>query len=273
MHPISVRRPQFDYPDELDPVIVPGEPEESSVLVGLSLLLPYLEPYLIRTMKEAKAKISDPELLEEVKRFSAQEGQHFREHRRFNAAIRTDEFPKLAALEENLEREYREFSRSRSLRFNLAYAEGFEAMTTATALFLLEEYGSRQLAPEVERLMLWHAIEELEHRTVAFDVYDRLYGGYAYRLLVGWYAQGHLLWFAARVAHHMLSVDPGWVAAFGGRAGRRRRVLRLTGRVLERLAPRLLRSYLPWYRPHRIEFTSQMQEIADRFSSMAQRGR
>lgn len=273
MHPITVRRPRFDYPDALDPVIVPGEPEESSVLVGLSLLLPYLEPYLIRTMKEAKAEISDPELLEEIKRFSAQEGQHYREHRRFNTAIRMHDFPKLAALEESLERDYREFSRSRSLRFNLAYAEGFEAMTTATALYLLEEHRSRALLPEVERLMLWHAIEELEHRTVAFDVYDRLYGGYAYRLMVGWYAQGHLLWFAARVAHHMLSVDPGWLANYGGPAGRRRRVLRLGGRVLAKLAPKLLRTYLPWYRPHRIEFTAEMREIADRFSSMVQRGR
>jgi len=273
MQPITVRRPRFEYPDQLDPVIIPGEPEESCVFVGLSLLLPYLEPYLIRTMKEAKAKISDPELLEEVKRFSAQEGQHYREHRRFNAAIRMQEFPELAALEEGLERDYQRLSRSRSLRFNLAYAEGFEAMTTATALFLLEQHGSRALAPEVEQLMLWHAIEELEHRTVAFDVYERLYGGYAYRLLVGWYAQGHLLWFAARVARHMLSVDPGWLAAYGGPAGRRRRVLRLMGRTLRGLAPRVVRAYMPWYRPHRIEFTVQMRAIADRFSSMAQRGR
>ena len=59
----------------IDPVVVAGDPEQSYMMIGLSLLLPYLEPYLIRTMKEAKKQISDPELIDDLERFSAQEGR------------------------------------------------------------------------------------------------------------------------------------------------------------------------------------------------------
>ncbi len=93
MHDITVRRMHFDFPDGIDPVVVEGQPEESYRLLGLSLLLPYLEPYLIRTMNEAKKRIDDPDLLKDLERFNAQEGQHYRQHRRLNEAVRMAGFP------------------------------------------------------------------------------------------------------------------------------------------------------------------------------------
>ena len=71
---ITVRRMRFTFPADLDPVICPGKPEESFVNVGLSLLLPYLEPYLIRSMREARKQLSDPALLADLDAFNAQEG-------------------------------------------------------------------------------------------------------------------------------------------------------------------------------------------------------
>lgn len=45
--PIVVRQMDFDFPRDIDPVVVTGDPEQSYLMIGLSLLLPYLEPYLI----------------------------------------------------------------------------------------------------------------------------------------------------------------------------------------------------------------------------------
>ena len=101
--PIVVRQMDFDFPPDIDPVVVEGDPEESYRLIGLSLLLPYLEPYLIRTMKEAKKQVRDPALVDDLERFSAQEGQHYRQHMRLNDAIRLQGFPRLAELEKELE--------------------------------------------------------------------------------------------------------------------------------------------------------------------------
>ncbi len=88
----------FEFPIDLDPATLFGDPERSYIIVGVSMLLPYLEPYLIRTMKEAKKHVTDPQMVSDMERFSAQEGQHFKEHMRFNEVIRKS-FPGLTTLE------------------------------------------------------------------------------------------------------------------------------------------------------------------------------
>lgn len=56
---LTVRRVPLKFPADLDPIIVPGCPEELFVDIGLSLLLPYMEPYLVRSMRAAKQSITD----------------------------------------------------------------------------------------------------------------------------------------------------------------------------------------------------------------------
>jgi len=269
MNEITVRKMEFDFPEEIDPVFIEGSPEESYSSIGLSLLLPYLEPYLIRTMKVAKKQITDPELIDDLERFSAQEGHHYRQHMRFNAAIRRQGFPELAELEAKLEADYQRFSKTRSLRFNLAYAEGFEALTTATAQFAFEERNLETLRSPIGDLMAWHMIEELEHRTVAFDVYDRVCGGYLYRLCIGLFAQWHMLRFIIRVTRYMIAADPDAMARNGGKAGLKERN-RMRGAVARRgLLPKILRTYRPGYTPHAIEFTAEMTELARAYTARA----
>ncbi len=269
VHDITVRRMGFEFPDEIDPVFIPGEPEESFGIIGLSLLLPYLEPYLIRTMKVAKQHIGDADLLEDLERFSAQEGQHYREHMRFNAALGREKFPGLAALEAELAEDYQRFTRTRSLRFNLAYAEGFEALTTAVARFAFEERGLGEMDSPVADLIAWHTIEELEHRTVAFDVYNHVCGGYLYRLVFGLFAQWHLTRFVRRVTRYMLETDPEAVRRAGASAERRAGQRMRTRLALRKLLPNVLRTYLPWYTPHRIEWTPEMGRVARRYTARA----
>jgi predicted metal-dependent hydrolase len=57
---MTVRQMPFEFPEELDPVIIEGDPEQSFRLVAASLLLPHLEPYLIRSMRAAKEHVTLP---------------------------------------------------------------------------------------------------------------------------------------------------------------------------------------------------------------------
>jgi len=270
MHDITVRQMNFDFPERIDPLIVPDDPEEAYVSVALSLLLPYLEPYLIRTMKAAREHVHDPELLADLERFSAQEGVHYRQHRRFNDAIRHFGFPGLEALEAELDADYRRFSRTRPLEWNLAYAEGFEALTTAMAHFSFSQGIGDEMDPWYRDLISWHLIEELEHRTVAFDVYQHVHGRYLYRLRVGTWAQWHMARWIGRTAGHMLAHDD---RTSGDRlrtpefTRRRRERLR---RLLRHFLPRLLRTYLPGYSPHRIAMTPAMRTLADHYTARAE---
>ena len=170
-------------------------------------------------------------------------------------------------MEKRLEADYLRFSETKSLRFNLGYAEGFEALTTAIARFFLEN-GDRVEGSPIGEMLLWHAVEELEHRTVAFDIYDHVCGGYVRRLGIGLFAQWHMARFIARVARHMIEASPEVMAAHGGAEGARLR-RHEASRNQRRLLPRILRTYLPGYTPHDIPFTHAMREIAARFDEKA----
>jgi predicted metal-dependent hydrolase len=267
---ITVRRLNLSFPAGLDPLVIEGQPEESYITVGLSLLLPYLEPYLIRTMHAAKEQVTDPELARALALFNAQEGQHYRQHIRFNDAIRMKGFEKLKELEVEIDADYKRFTASRSLRFNLAYAEGFEAFTMAMARFSFETKMLDRLTPEAQDLFRWHLVEELEHRTVAFDVYDHVSGGYFYRLVVGLFAQWHLNRFVIKSARVMLDAErEALETTYGGRAGYWKRAKPQIRRAARHLLPKILATYLPWYTPHSIEMPEEARVLAAHYSALA----
>jgi predicted metal-dependent hydrolase len=255
----------FEFPEDMDPVFMDGDPARSFSVIGLSLLLPYLEPYLIRTMKVAKKRITDAQLIDDLERFSAQEGQHYRMHIKFNKALSRQGYPKLEELEKELSDDYLRFSNTKSLRFNLAYAEGFEALTTAAALFSFQHEQLGDPDSPVTDLFAWHTVEEFEHRTVAFDIYDEVCGGYFYRLFAGLYAQFHFLRFVRRVTRYMLEIRPEEPATPEQKRKRRAQ----SWRTLRYGLPLVLRTYLPWYTPHRIEFTDEMRRVAAKYTEMA----
>ena len=201
MSDITVRRIRFAFPDDVDLEVLPGDTKGSWSTVAFSFTMPYLEPYLIRTVRSALARVDDSELAEDMRRFCAQESHHYRNHAEFNDRVRAKLSPAVAAevrsIEAALDSDYRRFSTERSLRFNLAYAEGFEAMTGALA-FALAEADPNAIEPVYRELSEWHLAEEIEHRTVAFDAYRTLVGSYPYRVLRGAWSQFHYLGFIHR---------------------------------------------------------------------------
>jgi uncharacterized protein len=267
---ITVRRLELEFPAGLDPMLVEGCPEESYALVGISLLLPYLEPYLIRSMRAARERVRDPKLLADLDAFTAQEGQHYRQHVRFNEAMRLRGVAGLERLEAELDADYRGYTRSKSLRFNLAYAEGFEAFTTALARFSLESNALDRVRPPVRDLFLWHLVEELEHRTVAFDVYEHVCGDYPYRLGVALFAQWHLNRFVLRVAEALQNEDrEAFRRKYGGRLRAWVRTRRLRRENITMFFPKVVATYLPWYTPHRIEMSAAARALAARYAALS----
>ncbi len=197
MATITVRRPEFVWPSDLPVLPLPEDPSRSCELVALSFTLPYLEPYLIRTMRVATKEVADENLAAEMKAFSGQEAQHYKNHARVNDIVRSKLSPAGAAemrsLEDALDADYRRFTDTKSLAFNLAYAEGFEAMTFALARSVMSVAEAEGVFPEWGDLISWHLAEEVEHRTVTFDAYEAIVGRYPHRVAVGAYAQAHFL--------------------------------------------------------------------------------
>lgn len=253
---ILVRKVAWEFPDHLDDVFEHVDLPEECARVALSLTLPHLEPYLVRTLRSALEHVRDPALAADVRAFCAQEAQHHRGHARVNAVIREKlgarTAARLAAIEAALEADYRRFGAERSLAFNLGYAEGFEAMTCAMALARLEDPEPPTRVGPWQELWSWHLAEEIEHRTVAFDVFEHVVGSYPRRVALALAAQAHFFRYLDRlhrvlVAHH----------------GRRRRVPYVP-RMLRAGFGRYLRTFAPGYDPAAVETPAAVAEILAR---------
>jgi hypothetical protein len=245
---IVVRRPKLAFPDTLDDIF-PGEDlEEECFRAAFSLMLPYVEPYLIRTFRRARSRVTAPRLVADVEAFCGQEAQHHKHHATVNRVIRDrlgpDTAGRLLEIEADLERDYRRFE-PRGHRFNTAYAEGFEALTCAMGLTNLERVAAGRERPTRfgpwQQLWAWHLAEEIEHRTVAFDLYHHLGGRYWYRVVAGAAAQWHFLRYLGRF-HRVLMEHHG----------ARPRAVLYVPRLLRTGWRRWLRTYAPSYDPRRI---------------------
>ena len=174
---MSIRRVPFSYSANATAHWNSDKPEFSQVVNAASLAMPFLEPYLVKIMREARSAITDPLLREDLDLYIVQEATHSRQHKKFNETIAAAGYSCVSELESTLDADYAALGERRSQRFNLAYAEGFEAMALAIGHMLIEEreYLFSNSDSCVASLVLWHFVEEIEHKNVAFDVFHHLH--------------------------------------------------------------------------------------------------
>lgn len=246
----QVRRIPFEFPDDIAPVWKPDAPEWSALINGVSLTMPYLEPFLIRTVREAVQGLDDAQVRAGADAFMAQEGQHFRAHRRFNDLLKRLRYPRLAEVEAAMAASYARLD-GRSLRVRMAYTVGFESMTIGLTRWLVADrvrlFG--HVDTRVVSVMLWHMVEEIEHKCVAFDVYQARFSGslsgYLARVAGIFHAALHVIGYSLRGAREMLQTDDRWGWRHRLRLGYW--LACLAGAV----APCMLRAAMPAHDPRR----------------------
>jgi predicted metal-dependent hydrolase len=155
-----------------------GDLISGHVIMALSSVFPDGEDYFVRSVRHYRDRITDPALKRQVAGFIGQEAVHGREHRVFNDRLAALGYPT---------KKYERFTKA-GLRFrerilppisNLAATAALEHFTATLAELVLTSEEIRQLmgADAVRDLFVWHALEESEHKAVAFDVYKAVGGG------------------------------------------------------------------------------------------------
>jgi len=148
------------------------------VIAALSSVFPDGEDYFVRSVRRFRDEVTDPALKRQVAGFIGQEAVHGREHRVVN-----DRLGELGYPTKRYERLTRAGLRVRerilSAKSNLAATAALEHFTATLAeLVLSDEDVRRQMGADAVRdLFVWHALEESEHKAVAFDVYKAVGGG------------------------------------------------------------------------------------------------
>lgn len=169
------RRIRFEYPPDTRALWTPRRPEFACAANSVSLMMPAIEPYFIRSVRRAVPDV-DPELRPVVEDYLVQEGQHFSQHVVFNRVL-TDRYRSLVGLEARIRATYRWLERTRSREFSLAFAASSEIMAYSAARWAAQHRhelfdGSDEVTAS---LFLWHLAEEVEHKSVAHDVYQAVH--------------------------------------------------------------------------------------------------
>ena len=179
--------PRRDVDFDIDPSAVPrdwcnNDAYETTFLNALSLLFPEGEKFFVKSVQAQKDRVTDPQLLRDVAGFIGQEAMHGKEHRAFNELMLSHGYAEAPRVDAKLRWFLKRVRRTLSPMSQLAVTCALEHFTAMLAERLLSDDSMReQMHPAVQGLWLWHALEESEHKAVAFDVYRAAGGGYARR--------------------------------------------------------------------------------------------
>jgi uncharacterized protein len=146
-----------------------GRVEATAIYNALSATFPIGEAYFVESVR-AFREGAPPKLAEEIKGFTTQEAIHSREHDAFNKRA-ADAGYELSKLEQRVT-ERLAITRSRPPIVNVAATMALEHFTAILAHELLANPRHLDGAePEAADLWRWHAVEEIEHKGVAYDTW------------------------------------------------------------------------------------------------------
>lgn len=222
-----------------------GDPVLTRFFDALSVHFPEGERFFIQSVRNFQDRVKEPGLREDIRHFIRQEGQHGIVHDRFNEVM-VGQGVDVDKITSNLRRFIRSSQKYLPEKYQLAMTAAFEHFTATLGEAMLKDETDMftEADPVMRAMFLWHGVEEVEHKAVAYDVYQTAAGGgYLSRVsaLVVTMLMIHLV--VGPVFVNMLRLDgamrqPGVLM---------RGLNRLYGRrgILTRMLP----EFLAWFRP------------------------
>jgi predicted metal-dependent hydrolase len=172
----KVRRPDFEYAKDMPMWWWDNDPVRTLLLAALSSSFPPGERFFIDSVRHYQDRITDPELQKAVRGFIGQEAHHSREHEQLNGFLQERGID-LARLEKEIAGFMNVLRKNLSPERQLAHTVAVEHFTALMAEeFLLKYDALETMDPRMAPIWAWHAIEESEHKAVAFDVYKAIGG-------------------------------------------------------------------------------------------------
>ncbi len=156
---------------------------KSTFMNALSCLFPEGERMFMDAVRDNQKKITDPQLLKQIKGFIKQEAIHGHEHAQYNDFLKKWNYPidKIMSFEK---KEKIWIKKWLPRKHRLAITCALEHFTAIMAhQILTNPEATEGMHPQFKEMWRWHAIEETEHKAVAFDVYQEAVGSYWLRVL------------------------------------------------------------------------------------------
>jgi uncharacterized protein len=242
---IQPRNLEFPIGDDVPNLWHGGDPHVTHFFNGLSLMFPDGERFFMDAVRHFKDEVHDPKLQTDVRAFCGQEGIHAREHGSYNDWLEERGYP--ARRLERIVQFRVAMAKKMPWKFQLALTCALEHFTAILAdAFLGDPRVTADVHPAMKSLWKWHAMEETEHKAVAFDVYKTIapgFGGYLRRI---WAMVTVTLLFTLQIVIHqvLLEAREGVLWRIRGRGHAFRFFWTEPGFLRQ-----AMRSYLAYYRP------------------------
>ena len=240
----------------------------------LSIFFPAGERFFIQSIRNYRNQISDPELKKAVAAFIGQEAFHTREHEEYNeamanAGLQTEKMEKVVEnLLDNLQKIL-----PRPLQ--LAATVALEHLTAMMAeLVLTDGYFFQNSDERYHALWQWHAMEETEHKGVAYDVYETVMGkgpkAYAVRSfafivanVIFWSLFYRFYYQVLKAENQHLNLR-GWLTSFNFQFGRKGMMSRMLPEWLDFFRP----GFHPWDKDNsfHLQRAEELMQQVDKFA-------
>ncbi|MEV6767245.1 metal-dependent hydrolase [Nocardia sp. NPDC051030] len=175
---------RFDGPDSDKKYFIAGDMVFSHFIATLSGAFPAAEESFIRSVRRCSDRITDPDLRKRVAGFIGQEASHGAQHRNLNEKLVAHGYPVAWADTPALRAWLRAFEESVPPVVHLAAVASAEHVTALLSERSLSstEIQSIPAEPEYWNIMNWHTLEEIEHKSVVFDVFRAMGGSETTRI-------------------------------------------------------------------------------------------
>jgi len=182
-HFIKVRLPTFDFDSEIPRYWFNDNPVITHNFNGYNLLFPEFERFFVRSVLHYKNQIKDEALLEQIKGFAGQESNHAHVHQDYFKVLEQQGYKITRFL-----RWYKNYAsfieRMAPPKLRLSLTAAAEHYTASIAGIVLSHPELLEnVHPTMRKLVVWHSAEEVEHRSVAFDVMQAVGVSYSTRIL------------------------------------------------------------------------------------------
>jgi uncharacterized protein len=184
---ISPWRLRFSFNPEITPKDwIKDDLFMSHFLNAMSLTFPDGERFFMDAVRSFKHDIKDTDIQKDIQGFIAQEGLHGNAHESFNLFLKEQGYPteKIISLVKYALKKVQDLCQEKEglESIPLAFTCGLEHITAILGDLLLTNHElTNKMHDSVQPMWIWHAIEETEHKAVAYDVYATMYQNYPER--------------------------------------------------------------------------------------------
>ena len=214
---IKPRRVGFEW--ETTPLQwIPGEPVTSHIIDVLHLLLPAGERWFVHVYKQVLPLIDDEQLRSDVKGFMGQEAVHARAHAAVLDHLRANGLnpdPYVRRIEWMFSKllgdeSMRLIPRKRWLLERVAIIAAIEHFTAVLGAWILDSpaLDAADADPTMLDLLRWHGAEEVEHRSVAFDVFRAVHDNWFSRIRTMVVSAAMMAYLWRRGMRFLCAADP-----------------------------------------------------------------